>query len=256
MRNDPRTAPTLERREGDVHPSCDRGALLSRIEVAQREGWDSAPATELLLEVRDHIVRPILLSTGLRGGDAVQAEATGWTTAWQVMAGRLIGTVGSPWGLLWVSVRHAILGEIIEAAYATSARNGWKLRGGDNLPGHLTADGETKRASAAPRLMSLNALAEMGWEPAAKVDHLEDLDVCSGVLDAAVSVLTSVGWAPGVASRVVDRVATHAGDHLSPSRRGRQQAAGWRHLATEIGIPPWQVSGVVHGEEATSLYLC
>ena len=101
-----------------------RAGLLGALAVIDSEGWDGPAAQRLLSHVRAHIVRPQLAAAGLRGPAADQAEATGWAAAWEALTRSSFRTATTPWGLLWVAVRRAILGEVLASAYLSTARNG------------------------------------------------------------------------------------------------------------------------------------
>jgi hypothetical protein len=62
--------------------------LRKRLQVIDREGWDGPTATELLLYLRENLVRLQVRDTALNRPAFAQAEATGWAVAWETLTGR------------------------------------------------------------------------------------------------------------------------------------------------------------------------
>jgi hypothetical protein len=201
-------------------------AVLDRIEV---EGWDGPSASELLDHVLRHLVRPQVLARRLRGLAAEQAEATGWETAWEILASPYLRTTENPLGVLWVAIRRAIRGEVVAARLASSPRRGWCW----SPSGRPDED----RAVLVPRRveepLSLDVLMQTGFEvPAPPM-----LFPLGSALDAVVAVMVKEGWSYPVASRAVEAVAANAG----LGRARARTAGGWRTLAQATGLPPWQL---------------
>lgn len=89
------------------------GNLFVDLDAIAVEGWDGPTATELLRFVRSHLVRPLVVDVGLRGGAASEAEATAWEVLWLKLKEPSLRTARSPWGVLWQTARRAVLGEIL-----------------------------------------------------------------------------------------------------------------------------------------------
>lgn len=221
--NSPVTPNRLDSREG----------LLAELAIIDAEGWDGPAGQRLLGHVRSRIVRPQVVAAGLRGPAADQAEATGWAAAWEVLSRPEIRAAASPWGLLWVAVRRAVLGEVVAAVHLAGVRNGWRAE-------HSRQEcwrGTGQHQPSDPPV-SLAVLIEHGWEPEAQ-------PIESGVdlgprLEQVVSALVRAGWQPRSARAVVEGVAVTA------VRDGKSsaEAVGWRPLARRLGLPPWQVRRV------------
>jgi hypothetical protein len=200
----------------------DRQGLLDALTVIDSEGWEGTTATAFLEYVRTQIVRPLAIDAGLRGAAASQAEATGWETVWVSLTKPSLRTAASPWGVLWQAARRAVLGEIVAATYATEERRGRSLaaaaRNGDLTPP-----------------TSLDALAATGWEPAcAAVDPAAGL-AWRQLLVQVDAALVDAGWDPIIATRIVDAVLC-----MPTTPDPRCTIVGWRLLAVELDLPPWQ----------------
>ena len=217
-----RTAPTLDSRAG----------LLAELTVIDTQGWDGPAAQRLLSHVRAHIVRPQLAAAGLRGPAADQAEATGWAAAWEALTRSSFRTATTPWGLLWVAVRRAILGEVLASAYLSTARNGWRA---ESARREHETESSVGRGRAVDLPVSLDMLIERGWEPPAAQPGTDNN--LGRRLEAVVSALVGAGWEQRAAHAVVEGVA------LTAVRDGKEsaEAQGWRSLARRLGLPPWQV---------------
>jgi hypothetical protein len=200
----------------------DRQGLLDALAAIDAEGWEGPTATALLRYVRAELVRPLAINTGLRGAAASQAEATGWEAVWLAMTKPSLRTAASPWGVLWQVARRAVLGEIVAAKYGTEERRGRSL------------DAAARSGEGGP-LASLDALANTGWEPA----HT-DIDPVVGMawrelLVRVDQALVDVGWDPATAVRIVDAVLC-----MPTTPDPRCTIVGWRLLAVELDLPPWQ----------------
>jgi len=101
-----------------------REGLLAALSVIAEEGWDGPTWRALLAHVRTDVVRPHVAS--LRGLAAEQAEASGWETVWEALAGPAIRRARSPWGVLWTTARRAVVGEVIADAYGVRVRTAWR----------------------------------------------------------------------------------------------------------------------------------
>lgn len=207
--------PHLDTREG----------LLETLMSVDREGWEGDCAGQLLSHVRDHIVRPQVISSGLSGPAASQAEATGWEVAWEILNRGHLREIENPWGWIWVAVRRAIQGEVMSALYLTEERKSWRAR-----------EGRDKSQECRPHV-SLEQLLETGWERAASTSVRLQL---GRPLQAVVGALVQVGWEPRSAHAVVEAVAATVTRHDVSS----MSAQGWRTVANDLGVPPWQVRRV------------
>jgi hypothetical protein len=122
---------------------------------------------------------------------------------------------------LWVAVRRAVFGEVIAAEYVTDARTAWRLRAARDSGG------------AAEEVLSLDQMTAEGFEGFA---YEADRGAAAGLLGDLADAFTRAGWPEGLARRLVHQIAITA-----PARRRPCDAAtGWRHLAIELGIQPWQ----------------
>lgn len=197
--------------------------LLARIDD---EGWDGPASVALLRYVRDQIARPLAIDVGLRGLAASQAEATAWQAMWIAMTKPSLRRAESPWGVLWRVARRAVLAEVVAARYATEPHRAWALcrpRGG---------------GEPAPVPASLDALVERGWQPAADGPRgsggLAELEL------VARRALVDAGWPAAEAARIVAAVV----ELPDPSNDPRSGALGWRLMARDVGLPPWQARRV------------
>lgn len=199
----------------------DHASLLGALERIDFEGWEGPSATELLTFVRVQIARPLAIDVGLRGLAASQAEASAWQAAWVAMTKPAIRRAESPWGVVWRAAKRAALGEVIAARYGKVERRAWELL--------RPADG-----SAPVRLpLSLDVLLENGWEAATPEPAAGEL---LPVIDCVVSALVENGWPDEEARRIVRAVV----DLPDASNDPRSGALGWRHMARDLDLPPWQ----------------
>jgi hypothetical protein len=200
----------------------DRDSLLSALARVDEEGWNGTTATLLLSYVREQIARPLALGAGLRGSAAAQAEASAWQAAWLVLTKPGLRTAESPWGVIWRAAQRAVLGEIVSAMYGRSERRAWELWAGtDGVP--------TKP------LVGLDIWIATGGH-AIGDEYLTDGASLHAAYRAAVTVLQQVGWPTGLSRRIVKTVAGLP----DPGQDPRSQASGWRVMATDLGLPPWQ----------------
>lgn len=210
-----------------------REGLLAELAIIDAQGWDGPAGQRLLGHVRSRIVRPQVVAAGLRGPAADQAEATGWAAAWEVLSRPEIRAAASPWGLLWVAVRRAVLGEVVAAVHLAGVRNGWRA---EHARQEYSRGTDQQQPSDPP--VSLAVLIEHGWEPAAQ--PIESGVELGPMLEQVVAALVRAGWQPRSARAVVEGVAVTA------VRDGKSsaEAVGWRPLARRLGLPPWQVRRV------------
>lgn len=212
----------------------DRQALLGALATIDAEGWEGHTATALLQYVRTEVVRPLAIDAGLRGAAASQAEATGWEAVWVTLTKPSLRTAASPWGVLWQVARRAVLGEVVAARYGTEERRGRRL------------DAAARSGEGGP-LASLDSLASAGWEPA----HT-DPDPVAGMawrelLVRVDQALVDAGWEPATATRIVDAVLC-----MPTTPDPRCTLVGWRLLAVELDLPPWQARRLALALRGTS----
>lgn len=207
-----------------------RHDLDVRLQQIDVEGWDGPTAGQLLWYVRENLVRIQVSAAGLSGPAADQAEATGWAAAWEVLTSAAIRTADWPWSVLWISVRRAVRGEWAAGQYLTKPRAAWGLRENPDAP--------TWQRSP----VSLDPLLADGYEPAAAVAEPEQ-----PILAGVVELLADVGWEPELAAQVVVRLAEQA----RPGPGG--SIMGWRRVATELELPPWQTRRVVRALQAAAV---
>lgn len=218
--------------------------LRAALAEVDRYGWEAPAGRRVLEHARRAVVAPAVRSVGLRGAAAVQGEATGWAVAWEVLAGPGVRQARSPWGVVWVAVRRAVLGERLATAYGTDPWTAYRIRRHQRCP--ADHDPAARRAgdwsgavdpAALEPPVSLTALAETDWEPATDPKPARDL---GPRLDRVVQLLVAAGWAEPAARTAVEVVA------LSARRNGTttREAPGWRGLAAELDVPLWQARRV------------
>lgn len=200
-----------------------RDDLLERLDAIAVEGWDGPTATDLLRFVRNHIVRPLVVDVGLRGGAASEAEATAWEVLWVKLQEPSLRTARSPWGVLWQTARRAVLGEILAQRWGAPARRAWKLDAAE-------------RAGRVRRPIALEPLLAGGWQPA-RDDAVPGADdgTLARVLALTATALRSVGWPEDTAALVAREVA-----RFEAPARATSTIVGWRTLAKKVGVAPWQ----------------
>jgi hypothetical protein len=91
--------------------------------------------------------------------------------------------------------------------------------------------------AALARPLSLTALLDAGYEPAA------DTDVGGGSgwrLRAITDLLVRHGWDRDLANAAV----LHVSEHARRNPAGNPKAHGWREMSLELGVPPWQARRV------------
>ncbi len=143
---------------GTEGPLDSREGLLEELFAIEAEGWGGPRGERLLSYVRSHIVAPQVAAAGLRGPAADQAEATGWAVAWETMATKSIRAARSPWGVLWIAVRRAIMGEVVASAPSWTTSS-WSL---------TTPSWSRRRRSSPVCGCSSSTLASSSNRPAAR----------------------------------------------------------------------------------------
>jgi len=211
------------------------GRLLADLAVIDVEGWGGPTGTALLDFVRDDLVRPLVLGTGLRDLAAWQAEATGWEAAWEALSHPSLPAAASPWGVVWTAVRRAVLGEVVTARYHASPRRAWALRAGA-----LTGDGGDG-GTPAPGMCRWEDLTEADHPTTTETDDDGAAPGVRGALTTARDALVRVGWAREVAEDLLERIVRDA----APGQGESLAKTGWRAAAADLGLPPWQVRRVM-----------
>ncbi|WP_019872983.1 hypothetical protein [Sporichthya polymorpha] len=209
-------------------------AALDRIAV---EGWNSSTGDVVLAYARREVVRPAVRSAGLVGSAAEAAEASGWTVAWEALAGRGIRSAGSPWGFVATAVRRAVVGERMAERYRTATRTAWRVE-----QFRASGGGDRRRAgewravaddAALTRPLSLTALVEQGYDRPVTDELPSEADP---TIDLLAGVLTRGGWSPAAARETV----LHVAEHGVRNRPEEAEVPGWRSLALYLGVPGWQ----------------
>lgn len=205
-----------------VQITRDREALLDALTVIDTTGWDSPVGTALLQYIRTDLVRPLAIDLGVRGAAASQAEATAWEAVWVAMTKPSLRSAGSPWGVLWQVARRAVLGEIVAARFATNERRGRTLAA-------------AVRAGELSPPIPLEVVMAEGHEPACAAADPVGGVVWRELLACADGALVEAGWPPEAAARIVDAVLC-----TPTAPDSRCTIVGWRLLAVDLGLPPWQ----------------
>jgi hypothetical protein len=152
--------------------------LHRKLDLIAVQGWDGPVGTELLSDLRQHVVRPVVRATRLRGPAADQAEATAWAAAWDAIRRPTARTAENPGGMVWGAVRRSVAVE---------------LRQGD-LVGLLVGDSSDLAQGAASSRSS--SPVEPDAEPSPSLR-----------LGLVIALLVEVGWEPCVIAEVVDHLA-------------------------------------------------
>lgn len=202
----------------------DRASLLAQLEVIDVDGWDSPTGEALLRHVRSTVVLPHVQSQGLSGTAAAQAEATAWQAVWQALAGDVVRTASSPWGVLWVTAGRAVRGEVVAATWCTRAEKAWR------------SSAITSARHLPP--VSLDEYGDVLQDRATLRPTVED----SPLIDRVIDCLTDGGWDYVDARRVVCAIAERATRHRDEPRI----IGGWRRLAADLDMPGWQIRRIVH----------
>lgn len=209
-------------------------AALDRIAV---EGWNSSTGDVVLAYARREVVRPAVRSAGLTGSAAEAAEASGWSAAWEALAGSSVRSAASPWGFVTTAVRRAVLGERMAERYRTATRTAWRVEqfraeggSGQRRPGDWRAVAD--RAALA-RPLSLTALVDEGYDRPITDQLPSEADP---TMDLLAAVLVRGGWPPAAARETV----LHVAEHGLRNRPEEPEVPGWRSLAVALGVPGWQ----------------
>jgi hypothetical protein len=233
---------TLDRqvRPGDFDGTHNLLAALERIEM---EGWNGPTGGALLGYVRREVVKPVVRGAGLSGPSAEFAEATGWSVAWETLAGPAIRSANSPWGLLAVAVRRAVLSDRVAERYRTAAWRAWRIErflAAGNSPARAGEWREVADPHALAKPLSLTVLVDQdGFDRPTADDVPNDTDP-GNLVGELVAVLVRGGWAAADAREVV----LHVADHAHANSPDSAEVPGWRHLALSLGVPPWQARRV------------
>lgn len=202
----------------DLYGTLNTANLFATLDTVETEGWDGPAATQLLRQVRKQIARPLAVTAGLRGLGASQGEASGWQAAWEVLAHRDLRSLDHPWGAVVRAVQHAVAGEALAARYGTNVRAAWRLH-----------------RAGVPPLASLAPVLE-GNDGAPDRERPQTVITLSAACDLAVAALRDAGWPRAIAVQVVAKAA----DLPDPAEDPRSTVMGWRTMAAELGMPPWQ----------------
>ena len=192
---------------------------LARID---EQGWDGPMGRNLLEFIRQDMIRPMIVAMGLRGTAAGEAEATGWAAAWEALSNPRLVEAELPWSLVHAAARHALLGELLAARYATGVHRAWRIR--DAVRG----------SEFDPRVMPVDDLTELLEAPEDPGDRARGL--LGAVLGLIRDRLVQLGWTAATVDVVIDAVLDA---RLTVGPGGA--CAGWRPLAAELGVAPWRV---------------
>ena len=197
-----------------------RECLLSVLTTIDGEGWDGAAGTRLLTFIRADLVRPLVAGWGLRGFAASQAEASAWQAAWRVLTTARLREADSPWGVVWKAASRAVHGEAAAALFGKAERRSWEM---------LAA------ADPAAQLESLEKWIDMGLD-AISDDYLAESVDFTIAQETAAAALSAAGWQRDEADHIVAMTV-----QLQALPRDRRcTVIGWRTMADELGLPPWQ----------------
>lgn len=236
------TAMTLDRqvRSGEFEGAVKLFAALDRIEM---EGWNGPTGRALLVHVRRDVVKPAVRGAGLVGASAEYAEATGWSIAWETLAGPAIRAAASPWGLVTTAVRRAVLSDRMAERYRTAAWRAWRIErflAAGSGPRQVGEWREVADPHALAKPLSLTALVDQHGFDRASTDHVPGDTDPGNVVGELAAVLVRGGWPSAHAREVV----LHVADHALANRPDSAEVPGWRGLALSLGVPPWQARRV------------
>lgn len=215
-----------------MHPvACDhdldsRDGLIDRLRLVDVEGWDSPTGRELLLHVREKVVRPLVGRARLEPFQSAQAEASAWQACWRKLTDERLRVSQNPWGVLWVVARRAVRDELLEGQHLTAAHRARRLLSDAAEDPALAARGR--------RPVSLEALADNGVEPVRPSGGGERL---GPTLEAIVGACRCAGWRPDEAHAVVEAIA----GAVRPGSDGSVPAAPWKQVAGQTGTEPAKV---------------
>lgn len=212
---------------------------LARIET---EGWDRDSGRAVLDYALTKVVRPVVRTVGFTGTDAEYAESTGWAAAWEALRSPKLWSTESPWGVVNAAVRSAVLGERMAETYGTSTSSAWRVHrfqraqsgAGTRVRGDWSSVADP---SALARPLSLSAMIDAGFDPA---EQTETVSATDQGLGSIVALLARHGWSSETARAAV----LHVSEHARANPAGTPKAHGWREMAMELRIPPWQARRV------------
>ena len=206
----------------------DNDRLRADLALVNEVGWEHPAATALLRFVREDLVRPLVIREGLRGLAAGQAEASGWAVAWETLRLPALGDASSPWGVVWTAVLREVRAEAVSARYCTAPGRAWQVRGPSGQP-------------PTPPCISLDVLLETGAESAVASGSTNTASGLGGVLGVVVDAMCDVGWEAPVVTELVEAIGGLSPEEVGATRR----KGGWRRLAEQLELPPWQVRRVM-----------
>ena len=203
-----------------------REALFARLDQIDVEGWDSPVGRDLLRNVRRTIVCSCVRLSGLRGREAMEAEATAWTAAWESLSSAYLRETDAPMNVLWAVVRRAVATDVLANRWLTDDRECWRLS-----PQPVDPEADLARPDHAQPPLSLDGLLHAGMDrPHGGADE-------TPLLDRVTAALVDAGWSRPTAALTVQAIAANA--RTEGYRFGI--ASGWRRLAQSLGLPAWQV---------------
>jgi hypothetical protein len=230
------TAMTLDR-QSLLDAAESKPRLLAALDRIAVEGWNSSTGDAVLAYARREVVRPAVRTAGLTGAAAEAAEASGWSAAWEALAGSSVRSAASPWGFVTTAVRRAVLGERMAERYRTAARTAWRVEQfraeggrGQRRPGDWRAVADS---AALARPLSLTALIDEGYDRPVTDQLPSEADP---TMDLLAAVLVRGGW-PAAAAR---ETVLHVAEHGLRNRPDQAEVPGWRSLALALGVPGWQ----------------
>lgn len=134
--------------------------LHGRLELIADQGWDSPVGCQLLTEIRDAVVRPVVRASRLRGPAADQAEASGWSAAWDAIRRPSARSALNPGGMVWSAVQRAVHAEVRAAIRVGVPTDGLAELVGSGAPGGTTPE-PTAEVSLLGPIAEL--LVSAGW---------------------------------------------------------------------------------------------
>lgn len=188
-------------------------AIRAALKAVDTEGWDGPAATQLLMEVRRHVVHPLVAACPLRGPAARQAEATAWAVCWEVLRRRSTADAQNPAGVLWVAARRAIAREVAAGRSAPPVDH----------PGRAPILSTDPRWPEGPPGESW-LTTDSGCE--ADRHH-------QSILSVVIGALVDAGWQRDRAVELVLGLIEEASLESGTTR--------WRCVAVRLGVPQWQV---------------
>ncbi len=217
--------------------------LHAALREVTQEGWDGPVGSAVLDYARQALVLPAVRRAGFTGADAEFAEATGWAAAWESLNSRSIRSAASPWGVVNSAVRTAVVNERMAEMYGTDPWSAWRVhrfkQARRDRARQVGSEWKTVADPAAMnRPLSLSALLDAGYEPAAASQSSES--TAGWRLNVLTELLVRHGWRRDAAEGALQHVA----DCARANPAGTPKAHGWREMALELAIPPWQARRV------------